>query len=138
MKKDGEAWTIPVPLPEPINYVQEEGENWPSSNNNFFFTLDGETHYFTTMMRGSKAIEVYKTQLKDGDFSKPELIEGLFENDSLWKYSASISPDGSFLVFASSVASLVFSLLVQEQYSINYIFLLCSALIGIFFLLYLI
>lgn len=101
MQKEGTKWSIPKPLPEPINYVQVEGENWPSSNNNFFFTLDGEQHYFTTMMRGAKAIDVYKTKLKDGNFSKPERIEGLFDNDSLWKYSASISPDGKFMVFNS-------------------------------------
>lgn len=101
MLKKGNDWTSPEPLSEPINYVQVEGENWPSSNNNFFFTLDGKTHYFTTMMRGTKAIEVYKTELNNDKFSKPERIEGLFKNDSLWKYSASISPDGKFLVFNS-------------------------------------
>ena len=101
MRKDGNHWTNPEPLPEPVNYVQIEGENWPSSNNNFFFTLDGKTHYFTTMMRGSNAIDIYTTELEDGQFSEPQPIEGLFENDRLWQYSASISPDGRFLVFNS-------------------------------------
>ncbi|NNK72276.1 MAG: hypothetical protein HKO94_03695, partial [Flavobacteriaceae bacterium] len=101
MQKEGTGWSAPEPLPEPINYVQIEGENWPSSNNNFFFTLDGETYYFTTMIRNTKTIEIYKTRSDKGEFSKPERIEGLFENDSLWKYSASISPDGLFMVFNS-------------------------------------
>ncbi len=101
MKRTGDTWSDPKPLPEPINFVQEEGENWPSSNNNFLFTLDGETHYFTTMMRGAKAIDVHTTKWQDGQFTKPVLIEGLFENDNLWKYSASLSRDGKFLVFNS-------------------------------------
>ncbi|MBT8281700.1 MAG: PD40 domain-containing protein [Muriicola sp.] len=95
------GWTDPEPLPEPINKVQVEGENWPSSNNNFFFTKDGIKHYFTTMERGSKAIDVYTTEKSGSSFSRPERIEGLFENDSLWKYSASVSPDGRYLVFNS-------------------------------------
>ncbi len=104
MKKEGGQWGAPQPLPEPINYVQIEGENWPSSNNNFFFTLDNTTFYFTTQMRGSKAIDVYTTQLKEGKFSTPKMIEGLMENDSLWKYSASVSPDNKYLIFNSYAA----------------------------------
>ena len=104
MKKLGDSWGDPEPLPEPINYVQDEGENWPSSNNNFFFTLDGKVHYFTTMTRGSKAIDLYRTERNGDRFSEPERVEGLFENDSLWKYSASLSPDGQYLVFNSYAA----------------------------------
>ena len=96
-----EGWSEPEPLPEPINYVQEEGEKWPSSNNNYLFTIDGKTHYFTTMMRGGKAIDLYTSELSANKFSKPERIDGLFENDSIWKYSACLSPNGQFLVFNS-------------------------------------
>ncbi len=99
MTKEGDGWSDPVPLPEPINYVQVEGEHWPSSNNNYLFTLDGKTHYFTTQVRGTEGIDVFTTQLENGIFNDPEKIEGLFTNDSLWKYSASVSPDGRFLVF---------------------------------------
>jgi Tol biopolymer transport system component len=101
VEKKGDTWGAPEPLPAPVNYVQEEGENWPSSNNNFLFTPDGKTHYFSIMNRGDIGINLYKTELVDGEFTPPQTIEGLFENDSLWKYSASISPDGQFLVFNS-------------------------------------
>ncbi|WP_188369044.1 PD40 domain-containing protein [Muriicola marianensis] len=99
VEKTPEGWSEPEPLPDPVNKVQIEGENWPSSVNNYFFTLDGITFYYTTMERGSAGIDVYKTTKEDKGFSLPERIEGLFENDSLWKYSASLSPDGEFMVF---------------------------------------
>ncbi|MEM1220280.1 MAG: hypothetical protein AAGH79_15270, partial [Bacteroidota bacterium] len=99
MQREETGWSDPEPLPAPINYVQEKGENWPSSNNNFFFTPDGKTHYYATMYRGDKAIQVYKTEQTEAGFTEPERIEGFFENDSLWKYSVSISPDGQYLVF---------------------------------------
>lgn len=99
MSREGDQWSSPRPLPEPINHVQIEGENWPSSNNNFLFTLDGKTHYFTAMQRGSPAIDIYTTQLENDKFSSPQKIVGLFEQDSIWKYSASLSPDGKYLTF---------------------------------------
>ena len=101
MEWEGDSWSDPEPLPEPINYVQEEGENWPSSNANYFFTLDGKSHLFTTQVRGSASIEIYTTDRGADGFSEPQPIPGLLENDSLWKYSASISPDGNYLVFNS-------------------------------------
>lgn len=101
MNKQDDTWSTPEVLPEPINYVQVEGEKWPSSNSNFFFTQDGETFYFTTMMRGDAAIDVHTTQLVDEEFTTPTKVEGLFENDSLWKYSAFISPDSKYMVFNS-------------------------------------
>ena len=102
--KTEEGWSDPRPLPEPINAVQIEAENWPSSNANFLFTLDGITHYFTTMPRGSVAINVYTTEKNGEQFSHPQKVNGLFENDSLWKYSASLSPDGRFMIFNSYAA----------------------------------
>lgn len=104
MVKEGDSWSEPEPLSSPINEVQVEGENWPSSNNNFLFSLDGKQHYYTTMVRGSKTIDVYTVDLKNGQFGEPKRIEGLFENDSLWKYSASVSPNGKYLVFNSYAA----------------------------------
>lgn len=101
MEKTDKGWSEPKPLPEPINEVQIEGEEWPSSNNNLFFTTDNETFYFTTMKRGTKAINLYETKFNGKDFSKPKRIDGIFENEKYWVYSAVISPDGKFLVFNS-------------------------------------
>jgi hypothetical protein len=39
MSKTESGWSKPTPLPEPINYVQIEKEEWPSSNNNFLFQM---------------------------------------------------------------------------------------------------
>ncbi len=104
VKKTRMGWGTPEPLPYPINDVQTEEEEWPSSNNNFFFPIDNENFYFTTMIRGEKAIKLYHTNLKDGQFSKPTEVKGLFDDEKYWVYSAVVSPDGNYLVFNSSGA----------------------------------
>ena len=101
MEKTENGWSEPIPLPAPINEVQEEGEEWPSSNNNFFFTNDNETFYYTTMVRGTNSIKLYETKFDGKDFSEPKVINGLFDDDKYFVYSAVISPDGNFLVFNS-------------------------------------
>lgn len=101
MEKTNTGWGEAKPLPEPINAVQAEKEEWPSSNNNFFFTNDNETFYFTTMKRGTKAIALFKTKFNGTDFSEPIKVKGIFEDEKLWVYSAVISPNGKFLVFNS-------------------------------------
>ena len=101
MKKTGEGWSNPKPLPFPINDVQIEGEEWPSSNNNFLFPLDDETFYYTTMVRGSDAIKLYEITYKEGVFSSPVEINGIFEDPKYWVYSAVVSPDGEYLIFNS-------------------------------------
>ena len=94
-------WGSPKPLNENINAVQEEKEEWPSSNENFMFSNDNKNFIFTTMLRGEKVIEVYKTIKNGSKFSKPEKITGLFQNEKSWKYSAVLSPDGQYLLFNS-------------------------------------
>lgn len=101
MEKTASGWSQPQPLPEPINAVQIENETWPSSNNNFFFTNDNETFYYTTMARGTESIQLYQTTYNGKDFSEPKVIDGLFDDEKLWIYSAVISPDGHYLVFNS-------------------------------------
>lgn len=101
MEKTTQGWSPPKPLPSPINEVQIEGEEWPSSNNNFFFTNDNKTFYFTTMMRGSKSVKLYQTIFDGTSYSKPKAIEGIFDDEKYWIYSAVISPDHTYLVFNS-------------------------------------
>ena len=101
MEKTDEGWSEPKPLPEPINAVQIENEEWPSSNNNFFFTNDNQTFYFTTMMRGTKSIKLYETKFDGKTFSEPKAIDGIFDDEKFWIYSAVISPNGKYLVFNS-------------------------------------
>lgn len=104
MTKNGESWSAPKPLPFPINDVQVEGEEWPSSNNSFLSAVDNNTFYYTTMVRGEKAIKLYETSLTDGTFSAPKEIKGLFADERYWVYSAVVSPDGKYLVFNSFAA----------------------------------
>ncbi len=94
-------WSFPKPLNSNINAVQEDKEEWPSSNENFLFSIDNENFIYTTMLRGDKVIEVYKTTKKRDEFTKPEKITGLFQNEKSWKYSAVLSPDGQYLLFNS-------------------------------------
>jgi hypothetical protein len=101
VEKIGEGWGDPIPLHPNINALQEEKESWPSSNENFIFTLDTINFIYTTMLRGEKVIEVFKTTKQGNEFSSPEKIIGLFENGNSWKYSAVISPDGKYLLFNS-------------------------------------
>ncbi len=94
-------WGDPKPLNSDINAIQEDKEEWPSSNENFIFSLDNVNFIYTTMLRGEKVIEVYTTTKKGNEFSQPEKISGLFQNEKSWKYSAVLSPDGQYLVFNS-------------------------------------
>lgn len=101
MEETKDGWSKPIPLPEPINYVQIEGEKWPSSNNDLLYTADSETFYFSTMKRGDSAIRAYSTKLKEGKFLEPIQIKGLFADDKTWVYATIISPDNNYLVFNS-------------------------------------
>lgn len=98
---NGKDWKNPSPLGNEINTVQQEKEEWPSSNENFIFTNDGANFLYTTMLRGAKTIEIYQTVIKGNSFSTPVKIDSIFKNENLWKSSAVISPDGNYLLFNS-------------------------------------
>lgn len=104
VQKTGKGWSNATPLPDIINQVQEKNEEWPSSNANFIFSNDDKNYIYATMQRGTKSIEIYTTEEKNGTFSQPQKISGLFENEKYWKYSAVYSPDGNYLIFNSSDA----------------------------------
>ena len=98
VEKNSLGWSEPKPLPEIINQVQIEKEQWPSSNNNFIFTNDNKNYYFTTMLRGNKSIKLYETKFDGKTFTEPKAIEGIFDDEKFWVYSAVISPNGKFLI----------------------------------------
>lgn len=83
VEKTDKGWGNPIPLSSVVNQVQESGEEWPSSNINFIFSNDDTNFIYTTMTRGTKSIEIYTTTLNNGNFSKPERINGLFNNEKL-------------------------------------------------------
>lgn len=101
MRATEAGWSAPEPIGAPINAVQEEGEEWPSSNNNLLFTHDNSTYYFTTMLRGTKAVKLYSTTYDGTSFSAPVEVSGLFDDEQFWIYSAVLSPDGEYLIFNS-------------------------------------
>ncbi len=101
VERTEKKWGNPKPLNDHINAVQEEKEEWPSSNENFIFSLDNVNFIYTTMLRGDKVIEIYSTVKKRNKFSKPYKITGLFQNEKSWKYSAVLSPDRQYLLFNS-------------------------------------
>ncbi|MBL7978674.1 MAG: PD40 domain-containing protein [Bacteroidetes Order II. Incertae sedis bacterium] len=92
-------WSAPIPLPESINQVQLEKEEWPSSNENSFFSHNGKVFYLATMLRGTQNIELFETKKNDQEFTKLTRIEGLFDEDKYWKSNPVLSPDGKYLVF---------------------------------------
>jgi hypothetical protein len=94
-------WSEPTPLPETINKVQIEKEEWPSSTENSIFTNDGVNYFFATMLRGSKSIEIYQTKFINNKFTNPEKVNGLFDDDKYWKSTPVISPDGNYMIFNS-------------------------------------
>jgi DNA-binding GntR family transcriptional regulator/antitoxin component YwqK of YwqJK toxin-antitoxin module len=93
------GWSAPVPLSEKINKIQIEKEEFPSSGENLIYSIDGENFYFSTMKRGTKGIDVYKTTLKDGDFTEAEKVSGAINSDTLWEYTAVLSPNGNYMFF---------------------------------------
>lgn len=101
VKWNGKDWKNPTPLGNEINAVQQEKEEWPSSNESFIFTNNGTNFLYTTMLRGKKTIEIYQTAIKGKSFTMPVKISGIFKNEKLWKSSAIISPDENYLLFSS-------------------------------------
>lgn len=94
-------WSEPTALAGIIHKVQIEKEEWPSSIENSIFTNDGINYYFATMLRGTKAINIYQTKLLNNEFSQPARINGLFEEDKYWKSTPTFSPDGNYMFFNS-------------------------------------
>ncbi|PTX61456.1 WD40 repeat protein [Kordia periserrulae] len=97
LEKD--SWKTTKPLDSIINKVQIDGEKWPSSNESSLYTQDGKTFYFSTMMRNTDAIGIYTTTLEKQQFTTPKRITGLFDKDSYWTSSPTLSPDGNYLLF---------------------------------------
>lgn len=101
MKKTTTGWGKPTPLLYPINDVQKEGEEWPICNSNLFYSIDNETYYYATMMRGNKSAMLYEIKYDGNIFSEPKLVSGLFDDEKYWVNNAVISPDGEYLIFNS-------------------------------------
>jgi len=99
VEKKGAGWAAPSPLGPVLNKTQKVKEDWPSSNENSIFSIDDKTFLFSTMKRGDSTIHIYQTSLNNSGFSSPIKVNGLFDQDTYWKSSPVISPDGKYLFF---------------------------------------
>ena len=97
VSRTADGWSSPVPLPEKINKIQIEKEESPSSNESGIYSMDGENFYFSTQRRGAKGIDIYKTTLRNGEFSEPEKVSGEVNSETLWESGGTLSPDGYYM-----------------------------------------
>lgn len=97
VEKTENGWSSPVPLTDKIDKIQTEGEEFPSSNESSLYTNDGENFYFSTQKRGSKGIDIYKTQLLAGEFSEPEKLSGEVNSEKYWESGGILSPDDRYI-----------------------------------------
>src|SRR5882724_3996428 len=91
-EKVGEAWSEPQPLPEPVNL--EDGWNWGPS-----VTRDG-TIYFTSDRGEPGRLQIYRAELKNGVYQKPEKL-GPQINSAFNDYDAFVNADETLLFFVS-------------------------------------
>lgn len=87
----------PVPLPNTINKVQIEGEEWPSSNVSHFVTSDDITFYTGTQIRGTRGIDIYKTTFDGENYTEFEKLSEAINLEDKWEYAPIISWDGKYL-----------------------------------------
>ncbi|WGD34554.1 hypothetical protein [Olleya sp. YS] len=92
-------WTTPIPLPEIINKVQVENEEWPSSNVSHFVTANDTTFYTGTMNRNDKGLDIYETSIVNGEFSNFKKLPKTINKEDKWEYAPVISADGQYLFF---------------------------------------
>lgn len=97
--KSDAGWSAPVPLAEAINKIQPENEEFPTASESLSSTIDGITFYYGTKKVGAKGIDLYRTQLRHGEFSESEKLTGEINSDAVWESSPSLSPDGNYLFF---------------------------------------
>ena len=90
-------WSTPELLPENINAIQIEGEEWPSSNLSHFVTADGKTFYTGTQVRGSKGLDIYETTFDGINYSNLKKLAPTVNKNDKWEYAPIISPDGNYL-----------------------------------------
>jgi Tol biopolymer transport system component len=92
-------WSTPTPLPEVINAIQKENEEWPIANMSDLVSADNKTFYTGTLQRGEKGIDLYETTLENSQFSALKKLPKEICLDDKWEYAPLISPDGNYLFF---------------------------------------
>jgi len=88
--KTPEGWTEPELLPPHINFQKRQDTPYAAA--------DG-TLYFCSMF--GKADGIYRAQLRNGEYTKPERIEYGISDDSS-NFSPYVAPDESYMIFSST------------------------------------
>jgi hypothetical protein len=94
-KWQGDRWSIPEPMPEPVNTG-----GWEATP---YVTPDGQTLYLNSG-RGrpdKKDVDIWKFCFVDGKWDHAELMDGLFRSNK-HDYDPCISPDGTKFYFTSN------------------------------------
>lgn len=92
MDKTPTGWSDPYLLPDIINSI---------SGIHLQFSVDRDRNlYFGARQNGTVVSRIYNSEYKDGDYSKPMVMDNLKEVDARSPY---ISPDGGYLIITSNM-----------------------------------
>jgi len=92
MDKTPTGWSDPYLLPDVINSI-------PGIHLQFSVDRDRNL-YFGARQNGTVVSRIYNSEYKDGDYSKPMVMDNLKEVDARSPY---ISPDGGYLIITSNM-----------------------------------
>jgi Tol biopolymer transport system component len=90
-RKDG-GWSDPINIGSPVN--SDVDEYYVS------LTTEGTIYFASNRAGGMGSFDIYRSQLVDGDYAKPENL-GAAINTRYLEHDPFIAPDESFLVFTS-------------------------------------
>ncbi len=95
MTRDGEGWSVPVPLPESVNAPYTIHQQ---------VSLDGEDNlYFSgEASDGYGSLDIYRSRYVDGEYQQPVNL-GPVINGPEGDYTPFIAADGSYLIFTRNV-----------------------------------
>ncbi len=100
--RQGQGWSAPQPLGPAINRPTAPGEEWPANYASGPATDPAGNLYYWTKGQNSTYGRLYRAQLQaDGSFAPPQELASP-PNGTGWDVNPVISPDGNFLLFASS------------------------------------
>lgn len=100
--RQGAGWSTPLPLGANINGVAKAGEQWPANYESAPVTDPAGNLYYWTKSRSTNAARLFTARIqRDGSFADPSEITGNIAGPG-WEFSPVISPDGNYLIFAST------------------------------------
>jgi hypothetical protein len=91
----GDKWTLPEPLPEPVN-----SGGWEATP---YITPDGKTLYLNSGRgeKDKKDVDIWKFEFINGKWGNPQIMDGPFLSEK-HDYDPCLSPDGKKFYFTSN------------------------------------